>query len=228
MTQVGRPSVAARCATLVHTVTTTSRHDISAAVSTKSVRSAVRSRMPVCCASNALSPGRQVFLQADEVASRSSSGSRVASGIERLRSLPWFGLPDQTRPTRSRSCDPSRCSQCRDALGRQAAGDSSQAGIVSSVVPNASGRLMTGQCLSKAGHCSAGEKAGIRRHPHARHQRPQRLARDQDDRAPRAATMRQIARELDRIAEAFIVLEQDGFPCDIGSWPSHFGSANRG
>ena len=39
--------------------------------------------------------------------------------VERLRSLPCRGLPDQTRPTRSLSCAPSRCPPRAQARFRQ-------------------------------------------------------------------------------------------------------------
>ena len=81
--QVGRPSAPARWAILVSTVITRSRQLTSAAVSAKSVRSEVRSRIAVC-PSRILSSGLGSFCRLMKVASASSRPDSMRRGIDRL------------------------------------------------------------------------------------------------------------------------------------------------
>ena len=101
---------------------------------------------PIFCHSS--SAALRAFPSAINRAEATGNPQDYRAAIAELQMV-CIGLPDHTRPTRNLSCEPRRSSQ---ALTRSTGADKrTGGGMVSSVVPNASGKLISGQRKSTGG-----------------------------------------------------------------------------
>ena len=206
-TQTGTAKAPARCATEVSHATTRSRHAIAAAVSTNASAPASKSAPSV---STRIEGGRFASCSSPKpfcsemslTPATSASGANAVRGMERARSASGSGFPCQTTPILKPSA-PMRLSQ-RSRRAGSAARYGTEAGIVSSRVPKACGRLLIAICASKdspSGGRSANRSLAF--DDDSSRTQPRRADKGRLD--PSRGHQRQIAKELDRIAEAVIV-----------------------